>query len=295
MADKLRQLRETTDAYEALSGEARYLDIIRELAIEFLRGHSLDELIWLVAKNTIAKLGFEDCVIYLLDEERQVLVQRAAYGPKSPVGKIILDPIEIAIGDGIVGTVARTKEPELVEDVRNDPRYIVDDKARGSELAVPIVHDDRVIGVIDSEHSEPGFYTAEHQAMMIIIASMASSRLAAALTIEQLNETVAELEQARNALRREERRYRELYNQHPSMFFSVDAGARVISANDYACQELGLSRDRIENRPLSEHREHRRRSRHRRAARGVHGRSPPRSDAGKAASSTPTARSTGCG
>jgi len=252
MPRRSTQLVATTDAYEALGGQAHYLDIIRELAIEILRGYSVDELLWLVARNTIARLGFEDCVIYLLDEERRVLVQRAAFGPKSPEGETIVNPIEIALGEGIVGTVARTLEPELVVDVRDDPRYIVDDQPRRSELAVPIVHDGRVIGVIDSEHSQPGFYTDEHRAMMIIIASMASSRLAAALTIEQLNETVAELEQARNALRREERRYRDLYNQHPSMFFSVDAGGRILSTNDYACQELGRARERIERQPLCE-------------------------------------------
>ena len=246
------QLVATSDAYEALGGQAHYLDIIRELAIEILRGYSVDELLWLVARNTIARLGFEDCVIYLLDEERQVLVQRAAFGPKSPEGETIVNPIEIAVGDGIVGTVARTRQPERVHDVRDDPRYIVDDQARRSELAVPIVHEERVIGVIDSEHSQPGFYTDEHCAMLIIIASMASSRLAAALTIEQLNETVAELERARNALKREERRYRDLYNQHPSMFFSVDAGGLIVSTNDYACQELGLAREQIERRRLSD-------------------------------------------
>lgn len=127
MVPRPTEMREATDAYEALGGEALYLDIIRELAIEILRGHGVDELLWLVARNTIAKLGFEDCVIYLLDEARQVLVQRAAFGPKSPEGATIVNPIEIAVGEGIVGTAARTKEPVLVVDVREDARYIVDD------------------------------------------------------------------------------------------------------------------------------------------------------------------------
>ena len=90
--------RETSDAYQTLGDEARYLDIIRELALEILRGYSVDDLLWLVASNTIARLGFEDCVIYLLDEQRQVLVQRAAFGPKSPDGETIVNPIEIAVG-----------------------------------------------------------------------------------------------------------------------------------------------------------------------------------------------------
>ena len=80
---------------------SRSLGVIQELAIEILREHSLDEILWLVAKSTISKLGFEDCVIYLLDEARGVLVQRAAFGPKSPEGQVIVNPIEIPIGSGI--------------------------------------------------------------------------------------------------------------------------------------------------------------------------------------------------
>jgi len=56
MARQPAQLLQATEAYAALGGEARYLDIIRELALEILRGYGLDELVWLVAKNTIAKM-----------------------------------------------------------------------------------------------------------------------------------------------------------------------------------------------------------------------------------------------
>ncbi|HSP79380.1 MAG TPA: adenylate/guanylate cyclase domain-containing protein, partial [Myxococcaceae bacterium] len=59
-------------------------------------------------------LGLEDCVIYLLDEQREYLVQRAAHGPKTPRAREILAPIRIRVGQGIVGTVAATLPPEQV-------------------------------------------------------------------------------------------------------------------------------------------------------------------------------------
>tara|TARA_B100000949_G_scaffold165217_1_gene145728 strand:- start:1889 stop:2050 length:162 start_codon:yes stop_codon:yes gene_type:complete len=41
-----------------------------------------EDILWDLAKNYISKLGFVDCVIYLVDQPKQVLVQKAAYGPK---------------------------------------------------------------------------------------------------------------------------------------------------------------------------------------------------------------------
>ena len=116
-----------------------------------------EEILWDVAKNCIGRLHFEDCVIYLWDEEKQVLVQTAAHGPKSPRQFEITGPIEIKPGEGIVGTVAKNGKAEIVNDTSADPRYIVDDEQRYSEISVPIVYNGRVLGVIDCEHSKKGF------------------------------------------------------------------------------------------------------------------------------------------
>lgn len=176
------------DAYASLIDKARYLQIIHELALAMLQQSSLDELLWFITERAISQLGFEDCVIYILDHNRDVLVQRAAYGPKSPTGHLIVNPIEIPVDSGIVGVVARTGKRERVDDVNKDERYIADDKRRRSELAVPILSDGRVIGIIDSEHSTPGFYTDEHAEMLTTIASMASTKIASALLVEKHTE-----------------------------------------------------------------------------------------------------------
>ena len=125
-----------------------------------------------MAQQCIARLGWEDCVIYLLDRKRQVLVQKAAWGLKSSPDQKIVSPVDIPVGQGIVGTVARTGQAELVADTAADPRNIVDNAPRASELAVPILMAGQVIGVIDSEHSEKGFYTSWHLQLLTAIASL---------------------------------------------------------------------------------------------------------------------------
>ncbi len=103
-------------------------------ANSFYGKNSVDEILWDVCRNCISRLGFEDAVVYILDEERNVLIQKAAYGPKNPKDFEIVHPLEIPLGYGVVGTVAKTGKAELILDTTKDGRYIADDERRLSEI-----------------------------------------------------------------------------------------------------------------------------------------------------------------
>lgn len=160
-------------------------DTINYFATSLFGKNTVEEILWDVAKNCIARLGLVDCVIYLLDESRATLVQKAAYGTKNPEDFEIQNPIEIPIGSGIVGHVAQTGEAAIVNDTSLDSRYIVDDEARLSELAVPLKIQDKVIGVIDSEHPGKNFFTPFHVDALKTIASICSSKIAQVLAGEE--------------------------------------------------------------------------------------------------------------
>ena len=124
---------------------------------------SLENTLWRISQECIPLLGLEDCVIYLHDPKPGILIQVAAYGNKTPDGsEIILSPIEISPGKGVVGECFSTGTTILVEELSKFEGYIVDDAKRNSELAVPIFSQGAVIGVIDSEHSQKAFFTEEH-------------------------------------------------------------------------------------------------------------------------------------
>jgi len=180
--------------YQALKRKEHYLEIINDFAFRLNDLYTVDEVVWEIAKNVIAKLNFVDCVIYLLDKKRNVLIQKAAHGPKNPEKLDIYNPIIIPIGEGVVGTVAATKKAEIVYDTRKDKRYIVDDSARLSELSVPIIYEDKVIGVIDSEHPEVGFYTQEHLDILTTVSAMAATKIMHAKALEKLKDYQNNLE-----------------------------------------------------------------------------------------------------
>lgn len=155
--------------------------------------HSADEIIWDLARNCISRLGFVDCVIYLHDEERNVLIQKAALGDKSEDEKTILNPLEISVGQGIVGSVAATGKTELIHDTSKDSRYIMDDASRLSELAVPIINEGKVIGVIDSEHPRRHFFNEDHKRILETIASICATKIVNAQAAQQLAENEKKL------------------------------------------------------------------------------------------------------
>lgn len=161
--------------------------------------NSEEDILWDIAKNCIRELDFVDAVIYTLDQERGVLVQRAAYGNKEDGEFSILEPIEILLGEGIVGKVAITGEPKLVRNTGEDSSYIIDDESRLSEIAVPIIGPEGILGVIDSEHPEQNFYTEEHLLILTTIANIAANKIVRARVVEALEKAKERAELATKA------------------------------------------------------------------------------------------------
>jgi len=131
-----------------------------------------EEILWDLTRNCIAQLDFIECVVYMLDEESGVLKQRAAWGPKAPEGNVIENYLELPVGTGIIGLVAQTGKAEIVGDVNQDPRYILDTFPRGSEITVPIFSRGKVIGIIDSEHPNKYFFEDKHLSVLTTLAAV---------------------------------------------------------------------------------------------------------------------------
>ena len=168
----------------------QHLEILTYFSKSIFRKNTVNDIFWDIITNCIEKLEFVDCVIYIIDKDRQLLVQKAAYGDKNINFEDVLNPIEIPIGDGIVGNVAKTGKPELVSDTRKDPRYIVDDENRLSELSVPIISQNEIIGVIDSEHPQAGFYEQYHLNVLQDIASISGFKISTTLSAAERDDMV---------------------------------------------------------------------------------------------------------
>lgn len=161
------------------------LDTLNNLTRSFIGKLTIHDIAWEIANVAAHDLEFEDCVVYLANKEEKVLEQIAGYGAIVDENKQIVNKIYIPFGKGIVGHVAETGKPELIQDTSKDNRYVVDDKRRSSEIAVPIIINDEVIGVIDSENSSKNFFTKEHLRLLVNVANLVSIQLTNANNLER--------------------------------------------------------------------------------------------------------------
>lgn len=157
--------------------ETATLRTLNAFAVDVMAIPNVEDLFWYVAQNVVGQLNFIDCVIYRADENQSGLVLVAALGEKNPFGRSIVNPLRIPFGEGITGRVAQNREAIIVEDLLKDQDYIPDTQPARSEICVPLVFRNRVVGVIDSEHPEPNAFGASDLEVLTTVAAMTSAKL----------------------------------------------------------------------------------------------------------------------
>ncbi len=194
---KKRQLERSKTQQLELEQYKQQLEL--EQIVNFFSGSLADkntreEIIWDVASNLIHKLGFANCMIYLWNEDKTLLLQKAGYGPNGSLEEVIKEPFNVKPWQGIVGHVAATKKPILLADTRKDPRYRSDVLSRLSELCVPALYNGELISVIDSEDYAPDYYKPQHLQVLTTIATLMAARLVSIETTEDARRKKEELD-----------------------------------------------------------------------------------------------------
>lgn len=147
------------------------------------KNKNIPDTLNLLISEVIPMLDLEECKIYLNDPERETFVKSASFSIYSP-DTTILAPEELALGQGIIGVVAQSGKTEIIPDTNQDSRHIKGSMEGQSEICVPIMYENRVLGVIDSEHSKTDFFTQTHNYIFSLIATLLASRI---VYLENLN------------------------------------------------------------------------------------------------------------
>jgi len=146
------------------------LDYLLEVTAATAQTLDLDQLLADVAEIIRRVLPYDLFAIFLFNEKRQDLRIRYGVGHRQEV----IRSLSIALGEGITGVAAARREPVLVGDVRNDPRYLPTVDAVCTELAVPMVARGRLVGVIDLQSTRLNAYTEYDRALLRLITARVS-------------------------------------------------------------------------------------------------------------------------
>jgi LytS/YehU family sensor histidine kinase len=208
--------------------------VINYFASQIHSRYNTEELLWDLTKNLIGKLEFEECMIYLWNEDKTLLVQKAGYGSKGSMQeKMDKNVYHIPKGKGIVGAAAESGQSILVNDTSKDNRYFTaDEKIMLSELCVPLIHNSEVLGAINTEHLQKNFFTARHLKMLSTIAGLCAGQLKRISAEEEKQQ--AKIELLENKRRATESRLQSLRLQmNPHFLFNaLNSVQQMILANE---------------------------------------------------------------
>ena len=235
---------ENARLFEKVKTQADTLLLLTEVGRETGAILDVEELLRRAAEQTKRVIDYQILSIMLYDEEQKVFLHRVDVKH----GQRVQGKLRVAASEGIVGAAATLKEPVLVPDVTVDPRYLMVNPETRSELAIPMMHQGKVIGVLDLESPQLNYFTEDHVQTLSILAANLAVSLENARLYGQLAKEETRLERDLQAAKRIQGA---LLRPVPAEDYGVDLAARYLSAREvcgdlyeflrYGPQQLGIA------------------------------------------------------
>jgi sigma-B regulation protein RsbU (phosphoserine phosphatase) len=205
--------------------DAEAFETLAEIGRDVAALMDLDELLARIAQLARRVVDYRTFGILLFNEATQELEIKVAvqFGDRVELPKVPL-------GQGLVGYAALHREPVLVPDVSQDPRYIKVVEDVRSELAVPMLLKDRCIGVFDLESPELDAFSKRDVEILTLLASQAAVAIENARLYEELTDTEARREKELRFAQRVQSAL--LPARLPKRIKGVDAAASFASARE---------------------------------------------------------------
>jgi sigma-B regulation protein RsbU (phosphoserine phosphatase) len=244
LASRLAIAVENARLFEKVRAQADTLLLLNEVSRETGSILDVEELLRRAAEQTKRVIDYQILSIMLYDEEQKVFRHRVDVKH----GQRVQGKLRVAASEGIVGAAATLKEPVIVPDVTVDPRYLMVNPETRSELAIPMIHKGKVIGVLDLESPQPNYFTQDHVQTLSILTGNLAVSLENARLYEKVAKDEARLERDLQAAKRIQGA---LLRPVPAEDYGVDLAARYLSAREvcgdlyeflrYGPQQLGIA------------------------------------------------------
>jgi sigma-B regulation protein RsbU (phosphoserine phosphatase) len=182
---------ENARLYTRVSRQARQLTLLTEISRELTSILNVDQLLKRIADLLTRIIDYQMFSILLLDPTGTVLQHRFSLRFKENIQL----KHEIPLGRGLVGYAALHKQAVLVPDVSKDKRYIEANPETRSELCIPLIYKDQVIGVLDIEHTKRNYFNEDHVRIMTTMAAQVAIAIENATLYERIARQEKRLEQ----------------------------------------------------------------------------------------------------
>jgi len=170
--------------YENLHRHKEWLRGAHRIAQELARYATVEDLSHGVLATLQREVRYEYGAVMLVDRDELVTAAVAS----DLLNRRVEAGDRIPLREGITGWVAANRKPLRVNDVSQDPRYVVGHPAMRSELAVPIALGDEVIGVLNIESTVRGRFASEDEEFLVAVAAQLAVAIRSLRAQEELRE-----------------------------------------------------------------------------------------------------------
>jgi len=181
---------ENARLYTRVSRQAQTLTVLGEISREITSILDPDDLLERVGQLLKRVIDFQMFSILLWNERTHLFEHRFS----SRYGERVVREHSVALGMGLIGIAAQSREPVLASDVRKDHRYIDANPETRSELATPLIYKGKVIGVLDLEHTRVNYYNEDHQRTVTTLAAQLAISIANARLYQRISEEEQRME-----------------------------------------------------------------------------------------------------
>ncbi len=159
ISSRLATAIENARLFERVRSQADTLLVLNEVGREANSILSVEELLRRAAELVKRVIDYQILAILLYDDATKMFRHRldVKYG-QSAQGKLLMTATE-----GVVGAAIATQMPVRIPDVTLDSRYIMVNPETRSELAIPMIHMGRVVGVLDLESPQVNYFNEDHE------------------------------------------------------------------------------------------------------------------------------------
>jgi diguanylate cyclase (GGDEF)-like protein len=171
LATVARLSRELAEARANLKQAEQRLTALHQIALSLSTTLDLSRLLEVILEQLGQLWGYHHGAILLHDPATDELVVAASHEYSRAAGQ------RIAAGLGICGEVFRTGRPLVIDDVTGDPRYIEGVPGAQSELAVPLVWEGQVLGVLNVESPQAKAYGETDLDLLTTVAEQAAAAI----------------------------------------------------------------------------------------------------------------------
>jgi len=166
-ASRIAQSIENARLYTRVARQAQTLAVMNEISRELTSILDLDQLLERIGELVRRLIDYHMFTIWLLNERDQML--ESQYGVR--FGERYTPEERVPLNRGLVSAAMSERRAILVGDVRKDSRYHLVNSETRSEMAVPLIYKNRVIGVLDIEHTRSYYFNEDHERAITTLAA----------------------------------------------------------------------------------------------------------------------------